>query len=94
MVPFNSAGPSPSLPTGAVLGATTGGGSGKPTQRELPNGWTFQLSRWIEWTPDGTTYEGVGLEPEIVVDITLIDQERGRDTILDWAVGLLLHFPQ
>ncbi|MFG1690993.1 S41 family peptidase [Gemmatimonadota bacterium] len=81
------------FPHVTVLGATTGGGSGKPTQRELPNGWTFQLSRWIEWAPDGTTYEGVGLEPDIVVDITLIDQERGRDTILDWAVGLLLYFP-
>lgn len=78
------------LPHATVVGAVTGGGSGNPTQRELPNGWTFQLSRWIEWTPEGTAYEGVGLEPDIVAHITLFDRERGRDTILDRAVGVLL----
>ncbi len=33
--------------------------------REMPNGWTFTISRWIEWAPDGTTHEGRGLAPDI-----------------------------
>jgi len=81
------------FPNVTVVGDTTGGGSGRPTQRELPNGWTFQLSRWISWSPEGMTYEGVGLEPDIVVHITINDQERGRDTILYRAVGVLLSGP-
>ena len=52
-------------PNVTVVGDVTGGGSGNPIQREMPNGWTFTISRWIEWAPDGTTHEGVGLEPDL-----------------------------
>ena len=48
-----------------VVGDVTGGGSGNPLNREMPNGWTFTISRWIEWAPDGTTHEGRGLEPDL-----------------------------
>jgi hypothetical protein len=52
-------------PNVTVIGDITGGGSGNPIQREMPNGWTFTISRWIERAPDGTTHEGVGLEPDL-----------------------------
>jgi hypothetical protein len=53
-----------SIPGTIVVGDTTGGGSGNPLYRELPNGWSLSISRWIEWAPDGTTHEGVGLAPD------------------------------
>jgi hypothetical protein len=53
------------IPEVTVVGDVTGGGSGNPLFRELPNGWTLSISRWIEWAPDGTTHEGVGLPPDI-----------------------------
>ena len=52
-------------PEVVTVGDTTGGGSGNPMYREMPNGWTFTISRWIEWAPDGTTHEGRGLAPDI-----------------------------
>lgn len=68
-----------------VVGDTTGGGSGNPLYREMPNGWTFSVSRWIEWAPDGTTHEGVGLAPDIPE--TIPSQLLGfNDPILQAAV--------
>jgi hypothetical protein len=77
------------LPQVTIVGDTTGGGSGNPMQRELPNGWTYQLSRWIEWTPEGEAYEGVGLAPDLPIGITQRDQERERDTIMHAAAQVL-----
>lgn len=54
------------IPSVTVVGDTTGGASGGPLVRELANGWTYQLSQWVEYTPDHRTYEGVGLAPDIV----------------------------
>ena len=77
------------LPHVITVGDTTGGGSGNPDERTLPNGWTFALSRWIEFTPDGATFEGVGLAPDFPTWITSEDRERGVDTILELAVTQL-----
>jgi hypothetical protein len=78
------------LPHATVIGGVTGGGSGNPMQRELPNGWTYQLSRWIEWTPEGRTYEGVGLAPDLTLSISPRDEQEGRDTILDAAIAMIV----
>src|SRR5262249_51847823 len=51
------------LPTTTVVGDTTVGASGGPLVRELANGWTYQMSQWIAYTPDHKTFEGVGLPP-------------------------------
>lgn len=53
------------VPGVVMVGDTTGGGSGNPIHREMPNGWTFTISRWIERAPDGSTHEGEGLAPDI-----------------------------
>lgn len=77
------------IPTVTTLGDTTGGGSGNPLPRELPNGWTYQLSQWIEYTPDGATFEGVGLAPSVTVPVFLEDRERGIDRQLRVALRRL-----
>lgn len=55
------------LPNVTVVGDTTGGSSGKPIVRELANGWTYELSTWIQYTPDRRVVEDVGLAPAVVV---------------------------
>jgi hypothetical protein len=77
------------LPHVTVVGDTTAGGSGNPIARELPNGWSFRLSRWQTLTPEGASYEGVGLAPDVPVWITEAHARESRDTILERAIALL-----
>jgi C-terminal processing protease CtpA/Prc len=76
------------MPQVTIVGDTTGGASGGPIVRELPNGWTYELSQWIEYTPDKKTFEGVGLAPDIVVKPTPSTFAAGRDPVVDQALGL------
>lgn len=75
------------LPNAMSFGDYTGGGSANPEQKQLANGWLYTVSRWIEYRPDGTTYEGVGIAPDTRLDITLADMAVSRDTILDAAIA-------
>lgn len=77
------------FPHVTVIGDFTGGGSGNPIMRELPNGWVYRLSRWIERTEEKEMYEGIGLHPDILVTISEDDSAAGRDTILETAVQIL-----
>lgn len=73
-----------------VVGDTTGGGYGNPIGRELPNGWTFRVPRWIQLLPDGTQLrDGVGLAPDVTVWNADDDATNGIDSIIDTALGLL-----
>lgn len=77
------------LPQVAVVGDTTGGGSGNPIRRELPNGWRFRLPHWIATDPDGLTWEGVGLAPDTWVVQTAEDVRADADPVLDTALAHL-----
>ncbi len=77
-----------SLPLVTVLGDTTAGASGAPIVRELSNGWTYQLSEWIEYTASHLVYEGLGLPPDVVVRTTLTDSQQGVDAVLERALTL------
>lgn len=77
------------LPHVTVIGGRTGGGSGNPIYRELPNGWAYRLSNWVIATPEGETYEQTGLLPDLEVNITRRDSLAGRDAILEAAVEYL-----
>ena len=75
-------------PQTTIVGDTTGGASGGPIVRELPNGWTYELSQWIEYTTDKKTFEGAGLAPDIVVKPTAATFAAGHDTVLEQALTL------
>lgn len=77
------------LPHVTVVGDTTGGGSGNPVHRELPNGWTFRVPRWLAFTPDFEPYEGVGLAPDLWVSTPDALLESGTDRIFETAVEIL-----
>lgn len=72
------------------VGDNTGGGSGNPMFRELPNGWVFRLSRWQVVIPESMKqYENTGLAPDLRVDNSQADMENGRDTILDTGLQVI-----
>ena len=76
------------LPTTTTVGDTTGGASGGPVTRELSNGWTYQLSQWIEYTAAGAIYEDVGLPPDVEVLAGDASAGGGRDRALERAIAL------
>lgn len=78
------------LPNVAVIGATTGGGSGMPYSSELPIGWGVRFSACSVLDARGESTE-FGVEPSAgcAVDIDPADEFNGHDTILDFAIGYL-----
>lgn len=82
-----------SLPNVTVVGATTGGGSGMPFNSELPNGWNIRFSACSILDPEGSTTEhGVSPSEGCSVDMSQNYVLEGRDTILDFAIGLLTRY--
>jgi hypothetical protein len=75
-------------PMATAVGDTTGGASGGPVTRELSNGWTYELSQWIECTASGRIYENVGLPPDVAVTANTADARRQRDPALERAIAL------
>lgn len=76
-------------PEVTTIGGVTGGGSGNPIFRELPNGWTFRLSSWQMVDADFNFIEGVGIAPDEEVFIPVAFANAGVDTILERAIALL-----
>ncbi|MBA2664533.1 MAG: S41 family peptidase [Bradymonadaceae bacterium] len=68
------------------MGTNSGGGLSMFLPRELPNGWTFTVSVQDTRCIDGYSYEIVGVEPDVHVEIADQDAKRERDTIMDTAI--------
>lgn len=77
------------LPHVTILGDTTGGGTGNPGTYPLGDGWTYTVSRWIEWTADRRVIEWNGIPPDIVVAWDLAAVSQGRDPVLEAALARL-----
>jgi hypothetical protein len=77
------------LPNVTQIGDTTGGGSANPITLILPNGWSYRVSRWIQYTAQKTVFEGIGLAPNIPIWISPADSASGRDAILERAIQFL-----
>jgi C-terminal processing protease CtpA/Prc len=73
-------------PNVTVIGDTTAGATGGPMPRELANGWTYELSEWIQYTPQHMIFEDIGLAPDVVVQPTPADYFARRDPALQRAV--------
>ncbi|MGL1886372.1 MAG: S41 family peptidase [Reichenbachiella sp.] len=77
------------LPQFQILGDTTGGGSGIPLLRELPNGWILRVSNSQMRRFDGTDFQFSGIYPDYPVHISASDALAKVDTILESAIQLL-----
>lgn len=72
------------LPKVVVIGDKTGGGSGLPFSSELPNGWSVRFSASPMFDPEMNHTE-FGIEPDIKVDMTSADIQKGIDTLIETA---------
>ncbi len=77
------------IPHVTIMGDTTGGGSGNPLFRELPNGWSMRVSNTQKQLPEGYDFQYRGISPDIPVWIAESDSINGIDTILERAIELL-----
>lgn len=83
------------LPHVVVVGDVTGGGSGMPFSQELPIGWGVRFSACPLYDANMTLTEN-GVEPTDggKLDISPEDEAAGRDTILDFAIDVLLRLDE
>jgi len=72
-----------------IIGERTAGSSGQPFGKEFDNGMGFGLSTKREFFPDGSEFEGVGIEPDIEVHTKASDLQTGMDSVLEKAHELI-----
>lgn len=77
------------LPNVTTMGDVTAGASANPETFQLGGGWTYTVSRWIDYTADKQIIEDHGIAPMVPVPATAADFAVGRDPVLDAA---LAHF--
>lgn len=70
------------IPTGIVIGDTTGGALSPILERTLPNGFEYTVVNSITTDRFGRIYEKAGVPPDITVMIT----SPGRDDIIEKAI--------
>ena len=76
------------FPNVTIIGDKTGGGSGLPFSSEIPNGWSIRFSASPMFDPQMNQLE-FGIDPDVKVDMTTEDIQRGKDTIKETACNLL-----
>jgi C-terminal processing protease CtpA/Prc len=70
------------LPQVTTVGMPTRGASGNPQEHELGDtGVTVYFSTWVDLTPDGATFEGKGIQPEIEVNLPATDYASADPTL-------------
>ena len=74
------------LPNVTLAGDRTAGATGNPGTFPLANGWSYTVSRWIEYTADNQPIEDIGISPDVFVTAGPQDFAMGRDPVLDWAL--------
>ena len=74
------------LPHITVIGDTTANTQGSIMGREMLNGWnyTFTFERVLD--PNGTNYEGIGINPDIYFQSDILDLST-QDIILEEAIA-------
>lgn len=82
------------LPYSVHIGDTTLGAIGEvPHVAQLPNGWVLYYPCTLSLYPDGTSPEGTGVMPDIVIKNTPADVLAGRDIVLERAIEYLDQTP-
>jgi carboxyl-terminal processing protease len=75
------------LPNVTTIGDTTAGSSGNPAVYQLGAGWTFTVSRAIDYTAEQQVIEDAGIAPQVAIAASLADFEQGRDPVLEFALS-------
>lgn len=75
-------------PRATLIGTRSGGSSGNPQPAEIGPGVTLMVPSWQALRPDGKSFEGEGITPDIEVTATA-DDLRTRDPVLEKALEVL-----
>lgn len=75
-------------PQVTVVGDFTGGGAGMPFTSELPNGWGVRFSACPMYDRNQVSTEA-GMAPDHLVQLLPADEQKGEDTIIEYARRLL-----
>lgn len=71
---------------GTLIGEPTGGSTGQPLNFSLPGGVMARVCTKRDMYPDGTEWNGIGIQPTMLVKPTVADVQAGRDTVLEAAL--------
>jgi len=74
---------------GILIGQPTGGSTGQPLVFSLPGGGSARVCTSDCTYPDGKKFVGLGIQPDILVPLTLDDIHEKRDAVLLRAVEYL-----
>jgi hypothetical protein len=77
-------------PNALVIGDRSGGGGGLPFSNELPNGWMVRFSASPMFDGQLNHIE-FGIEPDLYVMLDSLDVAKGKDTIIEQAVSLMMN---
>ena len=75
-------------PNVTIMGDRTGGGSGMPFNKELPNGWNVRYSAIIFYDKDMQHTE-FGIDPDISLSLSGADLAQKKDTYIEKARAFL-----
>ena len=73
-----------------MIGQTTYGSTGQPIYFDLPNGGRFRVCTRKSTYPDGKKFVGVGIKPDIEIELDLQYYLSEKDIILDKGIEYLL----
>ena len=76
------------FPLITIVGDKTGGGSGLPFTSEIPCGWSIRFSASPMLDPQMNQIE-FGINPDVKIDMTSEDMQKGKDTMIEYACKLL-----
>lgn len=68
-----------------IIGETTKGSTGQPLTYKHESGIVFYIGTKKAYMPDGKPFEGVGISPDVYVQLTREDLYSGHDNILEYA---------
>jgi len=73
----------------AVIGEPTSGTTGQPIFFDLPGGGRVQVCTCLCRYPDGRSFVGVGVQPDVLVKRTIKGIANGRDEVIEAAIDYL-----
>jgi tricorn protease len=79
-----------SLGVGKIVGVPTPGGVIGTNDITLADGTTFRIPRTGYFGLDGTNLEGLGVKPDVLVEMSAEDRLKGRDPQLQKAIELVM----
>jgi C-terminal processing protease CtpA/Prc len=74
---------------GVIVGTASAGSTGQPWLVDLPGGGSARICVKRDSYPDGTTFVGTGIIPDIEAPLTVADIRNGNDAALDRAAQAL-----